>query len=65
MALVEHPNLTQSRLIEIQDGNKVNLLLYKNGFKKSFASELFMSYCTVKAYKDLLYLYIGNNDLLF
>ena len=65
VALVEHPNLTQSRLVEIQDENQVNLLLYKKGLNDSVVSELFvMCYCTVETYKDV-YLYIENNSSFF
>ena len=62
VALLEHPNLTQSRFIEIQDEGQVNFLLYKKGFNES---ELFiMYYCTVETYKDI-YLYIENNSSFF
>ena len=65
VALLEHPNLTQSRFIEIQDENQVNLLLYKKGLNDSVVSELFiMCYCTVETYKDI-YLYIENNNSFF
>ena len=64
VALLEHPNF-QSRFIEIQDENQVNLLLYKKGLNDSVVSELFiMYYCTVEAYKDI-YLYIENNSSFF
>ena len=65
VALLEHPNLTQSRFIEIQDESQVNLLLYKKGLNGSVVSELFiMCYCTVETYKDV-YLYIENNSSFF
>ena len=65
VALLEHPNLTQSRFIEIKDENQVNLLLYKEGLNDSVVSELFiMWYCTVETYKDV-YLYIENNSSFF
>ena len=61
-ALLEHPNLTQSRLIEIQDENQENLLLYRKGLNDSVVSELFvMCYCTVETYKDVC-LYIEKNS---
>ena len=64
-ALLEHPNLTQSRFIEIQDENMVNLVLYKKGLNTSIASELFiMCYCTTETYKDVC-LYIENNSSFF
>ena len=65
VALLEHPNLTQSRFIEIQDENQVNLLLYKKSLNDSVVSELFViCYCTVEKYKDV-YLYIENNRSFF
>ena len=65
VALLEHPNLTQSKFIEIQDENQVNLLVYEKGFNDSVVSELFiMCYCTVETYKDV-YLYIVNNSSFF
>ena len=66
VALLEHPNLTQSRFIEIQDESQVNLLLYKKcHLNDSVVSELFiMCYCTVETYKDI-YLYIENNNSFF
>ena len=65
VALLEHPNLTQSRFIEIQEENQVNLLLYRKALNNSFVSELFaMCYCTVETYKDVC-LYIENNSSFF
>ena len=65
VALLEHPNLTQSRFIEIRDENQVNSLLYKKGLNDSAVSELFIiCYCTVEIYKDV-YLYIENNSSFF
>ena len=62
VALLEHPNLNQSRFIEIQDESQVNLLLCKKGLNES---ELFiMYYCRVETYKDI-YLYIENNSSFF
>ena len=62
VALLEHPNLSQSRFIEIQDENQVNLVLYKKGLSKSIASEFFMlCYCTIEAYEDVC-LHIKNNN---
>ena len=62
VALLEHPNLTQSRFIEIQE---VNLLLYKKGLNDSVVSELFIIfYCTTETYKDI-YLYVENNSSFF
>ena len=64
-ALLEHPNLTQSRFIEIQDENQMNLILYKKGLNTSIASELFLlCYCTTETYKDVC-LYIENNSSFF
>ena len=63
VALLEHPNLTQTRFIEIQDENQVNLLLYIKGLRDSVVSELFiMCYCTVATYK-YIYSYIENSSL--
>ena len=65
VALLEHPNLTQSRFIEIQDENQVNILLYKKALNFSFISELFvMFYSTIETYEDV-YLYIENNSSFF
>ena len=65
VALLEHPNLTQSRFIEIQDENQVNILLYKKALNFSFISELFVIfYSTIETYEDV-YLYIENNSSFF
>ena len=62
VALLEHPNLTQSRFIEIQDENQVNLLVYKKALNNSFVSELFiLCNCTI----EVVYLYIENNSSFF
>ena len=64
-ALLEHPNMIQSRFITIQDENTVNLVLYKRGLDNSIASELFiMWYSTIEAYKDVC-LYIESNGSFF
>ena len=61
-ALLEYPNLVQSRFIEIQDENQVILVLYKKGLN---ISELFiLCCCTIEAYKDIC-LYIKNNNSFF
>ena len=62
-ALLEHPNLVESRLIKIRDENQVILILYKKGFNESVALFI-MFYCTKEAYEDV-YLYIKNNSPFF
>ena len=60
-ALLEHPNLVQSRFIVIKDENHVNFIR-SNG---SITSKLIiMYYCTIKTYKDVC-IYIENNSSFF
>ena len=60
-ALLEYPNLVQSRLIEIKDDNQIILILCKKGI----ASQLFiMLYCIKETYNDV-HLCIKNNSQLF
>ena len=62
VALLEYPNLVESKLIEIQDESQVVLVLYKKGLSDSVVSELFiMYYCSIETYKDVC-LYIENNS---
>ena len=65
VALLECPNLVESRCIKMQDDNQINIVLYKRSSNTLVMSELFMvCYCTVKTYKDV-YLFIENNSSFF
>ena len=61
-AMLEHPNLAQSMLIEIKDENQAILIFCK---KEPAISELFMMcYCAIYRFEDL-YSYIKSNSPLF
>ena len=65
VALLECPNLVESRCIKMQDDNQINIVLYKRSSNTLIMSELFMMcYCTVETYKDV-YLFIENNSSFF
>ena len=58
-ALLEQPNLVQSKSIEINCKNQIVLILYKKG-TKPVVSELFMMFCCAKETYEDVCLYIEN-----